>query len=242
MLRGLLQALVVLDYKLTIDRRTPDVKLGRGGRQCLVLRGTRVPPSCKWGGTEIGPLLAQIGRRGPTGARRGLPSWGRSCLVYMQRCLSSKSLQTINTQSLPTGAGRVHPSCHSSTLFWSSINAISSIMVVIWHCWTTMIMRLGFCQLNDQTNLNWYHVWGMLQLITTFFQEVIRADSSAGSFSQLGTYNSELRTCVVISVPPRSLRGCHGGSQSKPHHLFAMLLQAVQWPFVDERRITGPNV
>ena len=70
-----LQALVVLDYKLTIDRRTPaDVKLGRVGRQCLVLRGTRVPPSCKWGGTEIGPLLAQIGRRGPTGARRGLPS------------------------------------------------------------------------------------------------------------------------------------------------------------------------
>ena len=57
---------------------------------------------------------------------------------------------------------------------------------------------------------------GMLQLVTTFFQEVIRADSSAGSFSQLGTYNSELCTCVVISVPPRSLRGCHGGSQSKP--------------------------
>ena len=29
---GPLQALVVLDYKLTIDRRTPaDVKLGRGG-------------------------------------------------------------------------------------------------------------------------------------------------------------------------------------------------------------------
>ena len=101
---------------------------GGGGRQCLVLRGTRVPPSCKWGGTEIGPLLAQIGRRGPTGARRGLPSWGRSCLVYMQRCLSSKSLQTINTQSLPTGAGRVHPSCNcsstASTLFWSSIDFI----------------------------------------------------------------------------------------------------------------------
>ena len=48
-----------------------------------------------------------------------------------------------------------------------------------------------------------------------FFQEVITADSSAGSFSQLGTYNSELRTCVVISVPSRSLRGCHGVSQSK---------------------------
>ena len=42
-------------------------------------------------------------------------------------------------------------------------------MVVIWHCWTTMIMRLGFCQLNDQTNLNWYHVWGMLQLYNNFF-------------------------------------------------------------------------
>ena len=46
----------------------------------------------------------------------------------MQRCLSSKSLQTINTQSLPTGAGRVHPSCNcsstASTLFWSSIDFI----------------------------------------------------------------------------------------------------------------------
>ena len=46
----------------------------------------------------------------------------------MQRCLSSKSLQTINTQSLPTEAGRVHPSCNcsstASTLFWSSIDFI----------------------------------------------------------------------------------------------------------------------
>ena len=38
-----------------------------------------------------------------------------------------------------------------------------------------------------------------------------------GSFSQLGMYNSELCTCVVISVPPRSLPGCYCGH----HHLFA---------------------
>ena len=90
-------------------------------------------------------------------------------------------------------------------------------------------------------------IWTDLMCVEfcNFFQEVITADSSAGSFSQLGKYNLELCTCVVISVPPRSpnsLRGCHGGSQSKSHHLFAMLLQAVQWPFVDERRITAPNV
>ena len=76
-------------------------------------------------------------------------------------------------------------------------------------------MRLGFCQPNDQTNLNWSHFWNVATY-NNFFQEVIRADSSAGSFSQLGMYNSELCTCIVISVPPRSLRGCHGSSQRKP--------------------------
>ena len=164
----------------------------------------------------------------------------------MQRCLSSKSLQTINTQSLPTGVGRVHPSCNcsstASTLFWSSIDFI----IINYGCDLTLLNN------NDNEarilSTQWSNQFELISCVrnvatyNNFFQEVIRADSSAGSFSQLGTYNSELRTCVVISVPPRSLRGCHGGSQSKPHHLFAMLLQAVQWPFVDERRITGPNV
>ena len=35
---------------------------------------TRVPPSCKWGGTETGILLAQTGMRIPVWARRILPS------------------------------------------------------------------------------------------------------------------------------------------------------------------------
>ena len=131
---------------------------GGGGRQCLVLRGTRVPPSCKWGGTEIGPLLAQIGRRGPTGARRGLPTAeGASSNIcsgvyhpnHYKLSIHSRSLLELGG-STPASTAVVLP-VHC---FGRRLTSLSSIMVVIWHCWTTMIMRLGFCQLNDQTNEN----------------------------------------------------------------------------------------
>ena len=64
---------------------------GGGGRHCLVLRGTRVPPSCKREPTKIGVLPRSVGMRTPTECGRTLTRRCRSCLLQKQRVLSSKS-------------------------------------------------------------------------------------------------------------------------------------------------------
>ena len=66
---GALQALVVLDYKLIIERRTPaDVKLGRGAYYYVTLRegedgegggsGNQSPPTSRQWGSYIGDRCA----------------------------------------------------------------------------------------------------------------------------------------------------------------------------------------
>ena len=59
--------------------------------QSLVLRGTRLPPSCKWALAEIGVLRVPVGMRTPTETRRTLLSHGVSLLVHIP-CFYHKNL------------------------------------------------------------------------------------------------------------------------------------------------------
>ena len=157
---------------------------GGGGRQCLVLRGTRVPPSCKWEGTETGILLAQTGMRIPVWARRILPSWGRSCLVQIH-CFTVRFIIKNITKHHPA----VDP-C------WSSedppqLTLQCTVLVVNWRHIINYGCDLTLLNNNDNearilstpwSNQNWTDL--MCVEFCNFFQEVITADSSAGSFSQ----------------------------------------------------------
>ena len=102
---------------------------GGGGRQCLVLRGTRVPPSCKWEGTETGILLAQTGMRIPVWARRILPSWGRSCLVHIQCVLSSETLKTSSCKRSLLELGGSSPAGIKSSILWRDSHKQQAITI-----------------------------------------------------------------------------------------------------------------
>ena len=108
-----------------------------GGRQCLVLRGTTVSPSCQWGGWKRGLLRAQRGMSSPIGSRRSLPSWGRGFLAHMPCFLSSKTLESIRNHHL------------TDNPCWSSeqppqLPSLSSIIDVIW-CDLTLVFIDAYC-------------------------------------------------------------------------------------------------
>ena len=95
---------------------------GGGGRQCLVLRGTRVPPSCKWEPAKRGRLPVPGGMRTPPGTGRRLPSYCRSTLVYLAMIFIIQIIIFILTELIPPGPGRLLSSwltfCHHFNNDW----------------------------------------------------------------------------------------------------------------------------
>ena len=96
---------------------------GGGGRQCLVLRGTRVPPSCKWEGTETGILLAQTGTVSYTHLRAH-----ETVLDLVCRLLLEKKHPVLIVLFIVQNITNHHPTVDTywswegppcSTLFWS---------------------------------------------------------------------------------------------------------------------------
>ena len=79
---------------------------GGGGRQCLVLRGTRVPPSCKWEPVKRGRLPVPGGMRRPPGTGRLPSSYCSSCLVDKAMIFIIQIVIFIITKPIPPGPGR----------------------------------------------------------------------------------------------------------------------------------------
>ena len=79
---------------------------GGGGRQCLVLRGTRVPPSCKWEPVKRGRLPVPGGMRRPPGTGRLPSSYWSSCLVDKAMIFIIQIVIFIITKPIPPGPGR----------------------------------------------------------------------------------------------------------------------------------------
>ena len=137
---------------------------GGGGRQCLVLRGTRVPPSCQWGGWKRGILRGQTGMRIPIWSRRILPSWRRGFLAHIPCFLSLKTLETIISLTIPVGARRIRPSCHhyhQSRMWFDNSNNTNEVRLV-WNIheptWSLIIhpkcslkLRVIFCHKTKPT-------------------------------------------------------------------------------------------
>ena len=112
--------------------------------QSLVLRGTRLPPSCKWALAEIGVLRVPVGMRTPTETRRTLLSHGVSLLVHIP-CFYHKNL---------------HKS--SSRCYFSQLELISGVKMhifrqEIWcieHGGADSILRMGVLTIRDVFILN----------------------------------------------------------------------------------------
>ena len=77
-----------------------------GGSRCLVLRGTRVPPSCQWAPVGGGILPPPGGMRIPPGGGRIRSPLGGKLLLFFQCFLSSRWSKS-SLQSIPPGTRRI---------------------------------------------------------------------------------------------------------------------------------------
>ena len=104
---------------------------GGGGRQCLVLRGTRVPPSCRWEPAKRGHLPVPGGMRTPPGTGRRLPSYCRSTLVYLAMIFIIQIIIFILTELIPPEPGRLLSSwltfCHHFNNDWPLSSLASGV-------------------------------------------------------------------------------------------------------------------